>query len=142
MPSALLFLAMLFAPTAQAKEGFLYLYRFYSEADIVANVAVLRERDVEKNLVEYELKILKPIKGVATEKTLKATLPKVRPVDGPHMADVGMVFLKQEGNRLSVIRFIAAEDFVVSTKLYLCKPPEERCQFTKLSEIEAFFKSR
>lgn len=134
--------------TTAAKEPRQYLYSLYTEVDIVARVVVLNQRDLTNGQAEYELKILKPIKGVSNEKEIKVVSPhyKDMPRELPHLSDgdVGMIFIQKEKstNGLRVHRFLHANDFTVSTSQYLCKSPGEICEFTTFSEVENFFKTR
>jgi hypothetical protein len=135
------------ATPAIAKMPLKYLYNLYSEADVVARVVVISERDRGKDLAEYTLKVLKPIKGLTTERELTvAAIPsKDAPVDFPHLndGDVGMIFLQKDKatNSLHLSNFLLAEDLTTTTSFYLCKSGGEFCGFTKFSEIEYFFKT-
>ena len=131
-----------------AKMPLRYLYNLYSEADIVARVDVQNEREVGKDLEEYDLKLLKPIKGVANEKTLKvvAVHYKVMPAELPNLSigDTGMVFLQREKgtNILRVNYFFHVENIIGSTSIYLCKSGMVHCHFKNMSEMEDYFIKR
>jgi hypothetical protein len=147
MKNLVLMLAFAIAASSSsmAKEEPQYLYRIYSEADIVARVVVVSAHDAGKSMVDYQLKVLSAVKGTP-EKSLNVTLKKLLPIEAPHLSDgdFGIIFLKKEAatDRLQVSRFIHAQDFLVDTNLYLCNPPGEQCQLTKASDVESFFKNR